>query len=229
VGVKAFFVGKIKKILFFFFIFDAKRLNISEMSMQDYFFSILTTKKWRQVAIIACVSFLASVGTWMSGQYQVGRLDGLIEEFSRPVEDYAASYADTKEASLERDLMEACKQVQIGTWLQTTDSIRFKDPISGNRFLVQLDPEKSYMDLNGKELSTCMTDEIENKQFDIRSLTNSWSVILMILTLLLGGWAWYAWRYRLEESKSQLVEDASLSESNSSSPTTATPDNLKSE
>jgi hypothetical protein len=153
-------------------------------------------KRWRSTAIIASVLLLAGIGSWIAGQYQIGRLDNIVNQYNDPITDYASELASVEPQSVEYELLNSCKQSQIGTWLQTTDALLFKDPVSGNRVLVQLEAGKDFIDLNGKELVACISDEIENRQFNIGSMTNSWAIILMLLGVLTGGLA-YMFRRRM--------------------------------
>lgn len=146
--------------------------------------------RWRLWAVFAIVVLVASLGTWVSGQYKIGRLDLLKNKYDKPVVNFARSLADAQKHSLEFDLLEGCKQNQIGTWLQTTDALKFRGPITGNRIEVGLDEGKAHIDLNGKELSSCVQSDIEDQQFDIGSMVNSWSVLLMLLAFCLGVWSW---------------------------------------
>ena len=139
------------------------------------------------------MTLAAAFGTWIAGQYQIGRLDTLRDRYSQPITDFAQTVARARPQSMEADLLEGCKQAQIGTWLQTTDALKFIDPVSGNRVVVRLDPSKSQIDLNGRELASCVSDEIENRQFDIGSMTNTWALVLALLGLGLGVWSWFGW------------------------------------
>jgi hypothetical protein len=150
--------------------------------------------RWRALALAAATALIAAIGTWIGGQYQIGRLDALRDRYDAPVQDYAAAVFGAKKDPMEQEFLDGCKQAQIGSWLQTTDALDFMDPISGNRVQVRLDPEKSYVDLNGKEVSACVQDEVEARQFDIGSMTNTWAVILFLIALGLGGWAALIWR-----------------------------------
>ncbi len=150
-------------------------------------------RHWKIWAVAAAMTLVAAGGTWVAGQYRIGRLDALLNKYEMPITDFARSVAQAKIGSMEADLLESCKQAQIGTWLQTTDALEFVDPASGNRIMVRLDPGKAQIDLNGRELSGCVSDEIENRQFDIGSMTNTWSLVLFVLGLGLGAWAWFGW------------------------------------
>lgn len=155
------------------------------------------SSKRSKLAIAACVILLiAAIGTYISGQYRIGRLDVLMDRYDQPVTDYAEAYSKTKLDSLEGELLSDCKQSQIGSWLQTTDALQFEDPISGNRVLVRLEPGKDFIDLNGKEISSCVQDEVENRQFDIGSMTNTWAFCLVVLSFAFGGLAWFWGPYR---------------------------------
>jgi hypothetical protein len=150
--------------------------------------------RWRVLVLVAATSLVAATGTWIAGQYQIGKLDALHESYSSPVQDYAAAIFDARKHPMEQDFLEGCKQAQIGSWLQTTDALNFVDPVSGNRVQVRLDPDKSFVDINGKEIASCVQDEIESRQFDIGSMTNTWAVILLLIGLGLGGWSALIWR-----------------------------------
>ncbi len=149
------------------------------------------TGRWKLWALFSFVSLIAAIGTWMSGQYQIGRLDSLKSRYNQAITNYAKYFGDAPFNSLERDLLEGCKQAQIGTWLQTTDALRFDGPLTGNRVDVRLDTSKAYIDLNGREISDCIQDEVEDRQFDIGSMTNSWAIILLLCSFCLGLWAWF--------------------------------------
>ncbi len=146
--------------------------------------------RWRLWAVFAAVVLVASFGTWVSGQYKIGRLDVLKSKYDEPVQNYARSFSAAQKHSLESDLLDGCKQNQIGTWLQTTEALEFRGPLTGNRVEVELDPAKAHVDLNGKELASCVQSDIEDMQFDIGSMVNSWSVILLLLSFCLGVWSW---------------------------------------
>ncbi len=83
--------------------------------------------------------------------------------------------------------------------MQTTDALTFRDPLSGNRILVQLEAGKDFIDINGKELVSCISDEIENRQFNIGSMTNSWAMILIMVGALAGVIAVF-FRRRMHEN-----------------------------
>ena len=157
------------------------------------FASFSGPRHWKIWALAAAMTLVAAGGTWIAGQYRIGRLDALLNEYEQPITDFARTSAQAKLGSMEADLLESCKQAQIGTWLQTTDALEFIDPASGNRVIVRLDPGKAQIDLNGRELSGCVSDEIENRQFDIGSMTNTWSLVLFVLGLGIGAWAWFGW------------------------------------
>lgn len=146
--------------------------------------------RWRLWAVFAVVALVASFGTWVSGQYKIGRLDILKSRYDAPVQNYARSLSSCQKHSLEFDLLEGCKQSQIGTWLQTTEALQFRGPITGNRVEVALDESKAHVDLNGKELASCVQADVEDMQFDIGSMVNSWSVILLLFSFCLGVWSW---------------------------------------
>lgn len=145
------------------------------------------TKYWQLAFIASAVLIVAAIGTYVSGQYRIGRLDNLINRYSSPVTDYAVANSKARTGTMEADLLEGCKQAQIGTWLQTTDALKFKDPVSGNRILVELEAGRDYIDINGREISACVIDEIENRQFDIGSMTNMWATCLLLIALVLGA------------------------------------------
>lgn len=146
--------------------------------------------RWKLWLLASLMTFVAALGTWGSGQYQIGRLDTLKGRYEAPVDDFAETRAKAPADSMEADLLEGCKQIQIGTWLQTTDALRFNDPISGNRIHVELAPDQAFLDLNGREIAACVSDEVENRQFDIGSMTNTWAVILLMVSVSFGAWAW---------------------------------------
>lgn len=150
-------------------------------------------RHWKIWAVAAAMILAAAAGTWIAGQYQIGRLDLLLKRYEQPIDDYAELASSARPQSLEADLLQGCKQAQVGTWLQTTDAIEFVDPDSGNRILVRVDPSKSHIDLNGRELSSCISDEIENRQFDIGSMTNTWALVMFVLGIGLGVWSWFGW------------------------------------
>lgn len=167
-------------------------------------------RHWKIWALVAATVLVAAGGTWIAGQYKIGRLDSMRDRYDHPVTDYARAIARVKSSSMEADLLESCKQAQIGTWLQTTDAISFEAPASGNRVLVRLDPSKAYLDLNGTEMSNCISDEIENRQFDIGSMTNTWALVLFIISLGLGAWSWFgweAWRRKAKFSANRSVAE----------------------
>lgn len=162
------------------------------LSRYPHFFTLDThpAGRWRLWAFFAAVLMVATIGTWIAGQYQIGRLDSIRKRYNEPVQNYAKMVADCAPHSLERDLLDGCKQAQIGSWLQTTDVLRFDGPLTGNRIDVRLDPSRAYLDLNGKEMAECVQDEIEDRQFDIGSMTGTWTIILLLSSLCMGGWAW---------------------------------------
>lgn len=170
------------------------------------------TRHWKIWAITAATVLIAAGGTWVAGQYKIGRLDHMRDRYSEPITDYARAAERPRSGSMEADLLESCKQAQIGTWLQTTDAITFESPASGNRVMIRLDPVKAYLDLNGRELSGCVSDEIENRQFDIGSMTNTWAMVLFIISLGMGAWSWFgweAWRRRARPvASAPVAEDA---------------------
>lgn len=168
--------------------------------------------RWKLWALCACAALVASIGTWLTGQYQIGRLDSLKNRYDQPVSNYAKYYADCADQSLERDLLEGCKQAQIGTWLQTTEALSFDGPLTGNRVSVRLDPENAYIDLNGRELSECIQDEVEDRQFDIGSMTNTWAIVLMLAAFCLGVWAWVSRKGVVNAQKSRNIYAETLAE-----------------
>lgn len=182
------------------------------MAFVDSFPSVLElladhlARRFKIVAVVAGVLILAAIGTWIAGQYQIGKLDEVSGKYNAALTDYAASFASAKPESVERDVLEACKQSQIGSWLQTTDALQFKDPISGNRVLVELDPSRGFIDLNGREISICVQDEIENRQFDISAMTFNWAGVLMILGALIGGASFYGYRRIHPKPVPQVVD-----------------------
>jgi hypothetical protein len=173
---------------------------------------------WKIWAIAAATTLVAAFGTWVAGQYQIGRLDTLRDRYSQPVADFAQSVARARPQSMEADLLESCKQVQIGTWLQTTDALKFVDPVSGNRIVVRLDPAKSQIDLNGRELASCVSDEIENRQFDIGSMTNTWALVLALSGLGLGVWSWFGWESWRRKTKAVIVQAETVPSEDNPSP-----------
>lgn len=146
--------------------------------------------RWKLWALFSVVSLIAAIGTWLTGQYQIGLLDSLKNRYEQSITNYARFYASAPTHSLERDLLEGCKQAQIGSWLQTTDALRFDGPLTGNRVDVRLDTDKAFIDLNGRELANCIQDEVEDRQFDIGSMTNTWAIILLLSSFCLGVWTW---------------------------------------
>ena len=114
---------------------------------------------------------------------------------------FAATFADCDPHSLERDLLDGCKQSQIGTWLQTTDALRFDGPLTGNRVNVRLDPAQAFLDLNGREIAECVQDEVEERQFDIGSMTNTWAIILFICSLSFGIWSWICYLSQMKNAQ----------------------------
>lgn len=168
--------------------------------------------RWKLWALFSFFSLMASMGTWITGQYQIGRLDSLKGKYDQAVTNYAKYYGDSPNNSLERDLLEGCKQAQIGTWLQTTDALHFDSPITGNRVGVRLDVTKAYVDLNGRELSDCIQDEVEDRQFDIGSMTNTWAIILFLSSFCLGVWAWFCRQGTIRASKARNIYAETLAE-----------------
>ena len=180
------------------------------MSETDQFSSAFPAfsgpRYWKVWAFAAFVTLIAATGTWIGGQYKIGRLDVLRDRYDQPIVDYARTVTKAQPNSIEFDLLESCKQAQIGSWLQTTDALTFLDPASGNRVAVRLDPGKSFIDLNGRELAGCIGDEIEDRQFDIGSMTNTWSLVLFIFGLGLAGWSWLGWEaWRKSVAKASAV------------------------
>ncbi len=170
------------------------------------------TGRWKLWAMFAVFALVSSIGTWITGQYQIGRLDSLKDRYGEPITNYAKYYGDSLDNSLERDLLEGCKQAQIGTWLQTTDALRFDGPLTGNRVGVRLDIAKAYIDLSGAEMSGCIRDEVEDRQFDIGSLTNTWSIILLLLSICLGVWSWICRHNYVEQKKGRNIYAETLAE-----------------
>jgi len=165
--------------------------------------------RWKLWALAAVVTLLAGIGTWFTGQYQIGRLDSLKNNYDTPVANFAKNIGNAPVKSLEWELLDDCKQAQIGSWLQTTDALRFDGPLTGNRIDVRLDGSKAYLDLNGKEISSCIQDEVESRQFDIGSLTNTWAILLLLLSFCLGIWSWICFigTTRARSSKDIHAED----------------------
>ncbi len=155
-----------------------------------YSFSASSAARWKLWAFMASVLLIATVGTWLAGQYQIGRLDSIKKQYEEPITNFAAALSNCDPHSLERDLLDGCKQSQVGSWLQTTDALHFEGPLTGNRVNVRLDSSKAFLDLNGREIAECVQDEVEERQFDIGSMTNTWAIILFICSIGLGLWAW---------------------------------------
>jgi hypothetical protein len=170
------------------------------------------TGRWKLWAMFAVFALVSSIGTWITGQYQIGRLDSLKDRYDEPITNYAKYYGDSLDNSLERDLLEGCKQAQIGTWLQTTDALRFDGPLTGNRVGVRLDIARAYIDLSGAEISGCIRDEVEDRQFDIGSLTNTWSIILLLIAICLGVWSWICRHNYVEQKKGRNIYAETLAE-----------------
>lgn len=170
------------------------------------------TGRWKLWAMFAVFALVSSIGTWITGQYQIGRLDSLKDRYGEPITNYAKYYGDSLDNSLERDLLEGCKQAQIGTWLQTTDALRFDGPLTGNRVGVRLDIARAYVDLSGSEISGCIRDEVEDRQFDIGSLTNTWSIILFLIAICLGVWSWICRHNYVEQKKGRNIYAETLAE-----------------
>lgn len=173
---------------------------MAEMNFSKTSFPVFTgPRHWKIWAVAALMVLASAGGTWVAGQYRIGRLDNLLDRYAQPINDFAHSVERAKPGSMEADLLDSCKQAQVGTWLQTTDALEFVDPTAGNRIIVRLDPARAHLDLNGRELAACVSDEIENRQFDIGSMTNTWSLVLFILGLGLSAWSWFGfenWRRR---------------------------------
>lgn len=167
------------------------------------------TRHWKIWAFAAVMTLVAAGGTWIAGQYQIGRLDALRDRYNQPITDFAEASARARVGSMEADLLESCKQAQIGTWLQTTDALNFIDPVAGNRIVVQLDPSKSHLDLNGRELAICVDDEIENRQFDIGSMTNTWALVLFIISFGFAAWSWFGWEAWRRKTKGPATAEPS--------------------
>lgn len=164
------------------------------------------------LSLMSCILLFSSLGTWLTGRYQIVKLDDLKDRYWEPVKDFGATFANASAQPqvLEKELLESCKQSQVGTWLQTTDALMFVDPIAGNRVLVRLDPGRSFIELNGKDISACVQDEIESRQFDISAQTSSWAVLLMVMGIFSAGWAifliWLGYT-RKRSPKTEIVTD----------------------
>lgn len=166
--------------------------------------------RWKLWAVFAFILLICACGTWVSGQYKIGRLDVLKNEYNEPVKNFAGSFGSADPHSLEYDLLDGCKQSQIGSWLQTTDALKFRGPITGNRIDVDLDAAKAHFDLNGKEISLCIQDDIEDLQFNIGSMVNTWAIILLLCSLSLALWSgvcFYARRMRQKEVSRNLYAE----------------------
>lgn len=174
------------------------------------------TSRWKLWALFSFFALVASIGTWITGQYQIGRLDSLKGKYEQPINNYAKYYGNSPSNSLERDLLEGCKQAQIGSWLQTTDALHFDNPITGNRVGVQLDSAKAYIDLNGREMSDCVHDEVEDRQFDIGSMTNTWAIILLLGSFCLGAWSWVCRQSLINYNKGRNIYAETLAEASDS-------------
>jgi hypothetical protein len=177
-----------------------------------------STGRWKLWALFSLFTLVASIGTWITGQYQIGKLDSLKGKYEQPINNYAKYYGDSPNNSLERDLLEGCKQAQIGSWLQTTDALHFDNPITGNRVGVQLDATKAYIDLNGRELSECVHDEVEDRQFDIGSMTNTWAIILLLGSFCLGAWSWVGRQSVIKYNKGRNIYAETLAEAAEAKP-----------
>ena len=171
-----------------------------------------STGRWKLWALFSFFTLVASIGTWITGQYQIGRLDSLKGKYEQPIMNYAKYYGNSPNNSLERDLLEGCKQAQIGSWLQTTDALHFDNPITGNRVGVQLDVTKAYIDLNGREMAECVHDEVEDRQFDIGSMTNTWAIILLLGSFCLGAWSWICHQSQSKANKGRNIYAETLAE-----------------
>lgn len=182
--------------------------------------------RWKLWAFIAAIIFIATIGTWIAGQYQIGRLDSVKKRYDQPVQNFAKMVSDCAPHSLERDLLEGCKQAQIGSWLQTTDALHFNGPLTGNRIDVRLDADKAYLDLNGKELAECVQDEVEDRQFDIGSMTSTWAIILLLASFCVGLWSWICFMGTKASgsNKARNIYAETLAEAQESTPQTSVPD-----
>jgi hypothetical protein len=184
-----------------------------------YSLSAGSAGRWKLWAFMASVLLIATIGTWLAGQYQIGRLDSVKKQYQEPVTNFAATFAECDPHSLERDLLDGCKQSQIGTWLQTTDALRFDGPLTGNRVNVRLDPSQAFLDLNGREIAECVQDEVEERQFDIGSMTNTWAIILFIGSMSLGIWSWICYLSQKKNvQKGRNIYAETLAEANQPSP-----------
>lgn len=171
------------------------------------------SRHWKIWGAAALIVLAMATGTWMAGQYRIGRLDALLEHYQQPIMDFAQAMDRTRPQSLEAELLQGCKQAQVGSWLQTTDAIEFTDPVAGNRVVIRLDPNKAFIDLNGRELAGCVSDEIENRQFDIGSMTNTWALVLFVIGLGLSGWSWLGWQaWRPRHAASAPSPEAEVAE-----------------
>jgi len=173
--------------------------------------------RWKLWGLFAFFMLIASIGTWVTGQYQIGRLDSLKDRYEDPILNYARFYGDSPENSLEQDLLEGCKQAQIGSWLQTTDALRFEGPLTGNRVGVRLDVTKAFVDLNGREMSDCVRDDVEDRQFDIGSMTNTWAIILFLVSACMAAWTWLCRQNLLETGKGRNIYAETLAEASEES------------
>lgn len=166
--------------------------------------------RWKLWAVFAVILLICACGTWVSGQYKIGRLDILKNKYDSPIQNFAGAFGAADPHSLEYDLLDGCKQSQIGSWLQTTDALKFRGPVTGNRIDVDLDETKAHFDLNGKEISLCVQDDIEDLQFNIGSMVNTWAIILLLASLSVGLWAgicFYAHRMRQKEISRNLYAE----------------------
>lgn len=188
--------------------------------------------RWKLWAFASAILMVATIGTWIAGQYQIGRLDSVKKRYEQPVQNFAKMIGDTAPHAMERDLLESCKQSQIGTWLQTTEALRFDGPLTGNRIDVRLDSERAYIDINGTELSECIQDEIEDRQFDIGSMTGTWSVILMLATFCMGLWSWMCYlgsRKNTPQSRNIYAETLAMATTEHAENSATAPDEKPSE
>ncbi|MEK7802706.1 MAG: hypothetical protein AAB276_09665, partial [Pseudomonadota bacterium] len=65
--------------------------------------------RWKLWAFASAILMIATVGTWIAGQYQIGRLDSVKKRYEQPVQNFAKMMADTTPHDMERDLLESCK------------------------------------------------------------------------------------------------------------------------
>lgn len=161
--------------------------------------------RWKLWALFCFVFLVASIGTYITGQYKITRLDVLKNRYDEPVTNFARYFDEADNVSIERDLLDGCKQAQIGSWLQTTDALHFDGPLTGNRVQVRLNPEQAYVDLNGGEIAGCVRDEVADRQFDIGSMTTTWAALLLLVSICLGGWAWICRQHSVNAQKSRNI------------------------